>query len=79
MMFSRKHGRWDRMKLSREQRVVCKLYSSRDSNGLVHCSQCPMLLDKRDCVCLKNVSREHAIRDYDWDGSPYPRLKGVEK
>ena len=63
------------MKLNNEQEVVCKVFSRRDSEGKVHCNDCPMVLHSRDCVCLKNVTKKHAIRDYDWDGSPYPRLK----
>lgn len=67
------------MKLNSEQEVVCKVFSRRDSLGYVHCFECPMELHYHDCVCLKTISREHAIKDYDWDGSPYPRLKGKKK
>lgn len=67
------------MKLNNEQEVVCKVFSRRDATGKVHCNDCPMVLHSRDGVCLKNVTKEHAVRDYDWDGSPYPRLKGKKK
>lgn len=66
------------MKLNREQAVVCRVFSRRDKSGRVHCSDCPMVLHSRDCICLKNVTKEHAVGDYDWNGSLYPALGEYE-
>lgn len=62
------------MKLTAEQETVCRVFGRRDKTGHVHCKECPMELDTRDCVCLKAITREHATEDYDWNGSPYPGL-----
>lgn len=62
------------MRLTKEQETVCRVFSRRDKTGHVHCAECPMQLHRNDCVCLKNVSKEHAVGDYDWNGSPYPAL-----
>ena len=66
------------MKLNSEQTVICNVFSRRDKTGHVHCHDCPMELHSRDCICLKNVTKEHAVKDYDWNGSPYPALGEYE-
>lgn len=60
------------MRLTSEQAAVCKLYSSRDPNGIVHCAECPMVLDRRYSVCLKNVTKKEAVENWNWNGDPFP-------
>ena len=65
------------MKLSEEQEVICKVFSRRGKDGLVHCCDCPMKLSRRYAVCLKNISKKDARENWDWDGSPYPAINGL--
>ena len=32
------------MKLTKNEKTICKKYSSRDEEGLVHCNKCPLLV-----------------------------------
>ena len=36
-----------------KEKAICKQYSKRDTNGKVHCSDCPLVIDKTACVCKK--------------------------
>lgn len=43
------------MKLTREDQMLCDKYGTPDSNGIVHCRDCPLMLNYRFCVCKANV------------------------
>lgn len=49
------------MRLTPKEREICKQYSKRDENNLVHCYECPLVISIRDCLCKANVSE----REYD--------------
>ena len=66
------------MKLTQEQETVCAVFRRRDRNGYVHCSDCPMRLDLQYSVCLKVVSKEDALSNWDWNGSQYPAIDKAE-
>lgn len=43
------------MKLTRTEAEICELYSRRDSSGIVHCSECPLVIDAVDRVCRASI------------------------
>lgn len=59
------------MKLTPEQRKICKRYGRRDKEGRVHCHECPLALSAKWCVCLANVTEAEA-KQWGWDGSEVP-------
>lgn len=67
------------MKLTQEQEIVCIVFSRRDRNGKVHCRDCPMRLDDQYAVCLKVVSKQDALANWDWNGSKYPAIDKEER
>ena len=52
------------MKLTSEEMDICKQYSKRTEDGLVHCYECPLALDTRYAVCKKNVSKKEYLAEY---------------
>lgn len=46
------------MKLSKEEKEICRKYSKRDMNGLVHCKECPLVINKRLMMCKKNTRKK---------------------
>lgn len=67
------------MRLTREQEIVCTVFGRRDRNGKVHCRDCPMRLDDQYAVCLKVVSKQDALVNWDWNGSKYPAIDKEER
>lgn len=45
------------MKLTPEEKEICKEYGKRGADGKVRCSKCPLALDRRLCICKKNVTK----------------------
>lgn len=43
------------MKLTKAESEICKRYSEYDNSGRVHCSECPLLINKKDMVCYANI------------------------
>lgn len=37
--------------LTKKQKKICEKYSARDENGLVHCKECPLVLDSYTYTC----------------------------
>ena len=64
------------MKLSKEQTTVCRVFSRRDKSGLVHCNDCPMVLDEKQSACLSTVSEDDTRWFFGWSGHPFPKLEG---
>ena len=52
------------MKLTEEEKEICKRYSERDEKGKVHCSECPLVLHRRDCICKANISKKEWEENY---------------
>ncbi len=51
------------MRLTAEEREICKKYSERDENNTVHCFECPLAIDIRFCLCKANVTKK------EWEGA----------
>lgn len=45
------------MRLTEEEKEICKKYSKRDENNTVHCFECPLAIDRWLCICKANVTR----------------------
>ena len=46
------------MRLTLEEKEICKQYSKRRDDGKVKCPECPFVIDRRYCVCKKNISKK---------------------
>ena len=40
------------MRLTKEEKEICKEYSKRDDKGFVHCHECPLAIDKKSALCF---------------------------
>lgn len=38
--------------MTEEQKKICEKYSERDEDGRVHCFECPLAIDHKECLCL---------------------------
>ena len=46
------------MKLTENEKAICKKYSARDEEGLVHCNECPLSVGNpkiHDFTCYANI------------------------
>ena len=46
------------MKLTEKEKAICKKYSARDEEGLVHCNECPLSIgtpETWDFTCYANI------------------------
>ena len=46
------------MKLTKAEQKICDKYSKRDTNGQVHCYECPLVLDEHEIMCKANATRK---------------------
>lgn len=46
------------MKLTKEEDKICRQYGEPDASGKAHCSECPLVLDTRYCLCKANCTEE---------------------
>ena len=46
------------MKLTKEEKAICDKYSKRDENNKVHCSECPLVISRNDCLCKANAKKD---------------------
>lgn len=44
------------MRLTAGEKQICDEYGKRDKDGKVHCSECPLAIDTRYCLCKANVT-----------------------
>ena len=44
--------------LTKEEQEICKLYGRRHEDGRTRCSECPMVMDSRFCICKGNCTEE---------------------
>jgi hypothetical protein len=49
------------MRLTKEEKEICKEYSARDKDGFVHCRECPLAIDKRSALCKRTITKQ------EWD------------
>lgn len=45
------------MKLTDEEKEICKKYSSRNERGFVHCHECPLAVDTFYSLCKSNLTK----------------------
>ena len=46
------------MRLTKEEKAICKQYSKRDENFKVHCNECPLVINRTWTVCKANCRAE---------------------
>lgn len=46
------------MRLTQEEKEICRKYSTQDQNGKYHCPECPLRLSDRFAVCKKIVTKK---------------------
>lgn len=46
------------MKLTKEEKAICKKFRKRDENNTVHCYECPLVISRRDCLCKANAKED---------------------
>lgn len=46
------------MKLTEDEKEICRQYGARDDDGTVHCFECPLVIDKREFICKANCTAE---------------------
>ena len=49
------------MRLTTEEKKICKSYSARDKDGFVHCHDCPLAIDKKSALCKRTITKQ------EWD------------
>ena len=47
-----------RIKLSEEEKEICRKYSARDEEGFVHCKECPLLIPDIPTMCKAVATEE---------------------
>lgn len=54
------------MRLTEEEKKICLEYSARDSEGLVHCRECPLAADRRYAMWVcKNTMTAQEWHEYE--------------
>lgn len=51
------------MRLTKEEKEICKQYSKRDENNTVHCYECPLVINRTWTLCKANC-RVEEWREY---------------
>lgn len=46
------------MTLTETEQKICDQYGEPDADGKVHCSECPLVIDRRYCLCKANCTDE---------------------
>lgn len=46
------------MRLTNEEKEICKQYSKRDENNTVHCYECPLVINTTWTLCKANCRAE---------------------
>lgn len=52
--------------LTEKQKKICEKYSAKDSNGFVHCADCPLVIGT-DLMCRANASYNRHTREWKYD------------
>ena len=64
------------MKLDPVEQKICDKYSARDTQGFVHCFECPLLVEYEQPIC------KYDITDEEWlalANEPFPWTEGEEE
>lgn len=46
------------MRLTESEQKACDYYGQIFPDGKVHCSECPLVIDRRYCLCKANCTEE---------------------
>lgn len=62
------------MNLTTEEWIVCREHSKKGKDGKIHCSDCPLVMDKWEATCKANCTKE------EWEKyDAYQKHKGIHK
>lgn len=50
--------------LTKEQAKICRKYSTRDKDGLVHCKECPLVIDRDGHTCRAFMHYDRHKREW---------------
>lgn len=51
--------------MSQKERKICEEYSARDENGLVHCHECPLVVDRDNFLCKANARYNRVTKQWE--------------
>lgn len=51
--------------MNQKERKICEEYSARGENGLVRCSECPLVVDHNDRLCKANAKYNRATKSWE--------------
>lgn len=54
------------MRLTKEEKEICKKYSTRDEDGFVHCRECLLTADRRYAMCKRNMTAQEWREHLEW-------------
>ena len=62
---------------SKKEQSICQKYSSRDADGKVHCSECPLRKSKGnyDFRCKANSSYNKRTKEWEYDHSAMAQME----
>lgn len=46
------------MRLTKEEKAICKTYGAYDSTGHVSCNKCPLVIDRYYHLCKANATKD---------------------
>lgn len=52
---------------SEKQMKICKKYSTRDKDGYVHCTDCPLVVDRKYYMCKANSHYDRKQKEWVFD------------
>ena len=56
------------MKLNKADQKICDRYSKRDSDGFVHCKECPLVIgETRNLQCKANSHYNRHTKEWEYD------------
>lgn len=50
--------------LTEKQKKICKKYSARDEKGLVHCKECPLVIDHDGHTCRAFMHYDRSKKEW---------------
>ena len=51
--------------MTRKEKEICRKYSARDENGLVHCKECPLVVDSDGFMCKANSRYNRKTKEWE--------------
>lgn len=56
------------MLIKDKDKKICEKYSTRDKDGFVHCRDCPLVVDRTNCLCKSFMHYDRHKRKWVPDG-----------